>query len=160
MKKNPPQQMQTPSPLRAMRTLASGVVAAAVLGFSAAGAWAADVAVTAELKGASEVPANNSPGTGKLAGTLNPDTRVLKWTITYDKLTGPVSAGHFHGPAPVGQNAPPAVNFAGKLASPIEGQAELTPEQLKDLQAGKWYVNLHTAANPGGEVRGQAVVGK
>jgi hypothetical protein len=40
-------------------------------------------------------------------------------------------------------------------ASPIEGQATLTPAQAADLVAGKWYANIHTAANPGGEIRGQ-----
>ena len=40
-------------------------------------------------------------------------------------------------------------------ASPIKGEATLTPEQATDLQAGKWYFNIHTAANKGGEIRGQ-----
>ena len=41
------------------------------------------------------------------------------------------------------------------MNSPITGTATLTPAQAADLAAGKWYVNLHTAANPGGEIRGQ-----
>jgi hypothetical protein len=39
--------------------------------------------------------------------------------------------------------------------SPIDGTATLTPEQAKELVDGKWYFNLHTSANPGGEIRGQ-----
>jgi len=39
--------------------------------------------------------------------------------------------------------------------SPASGKATLTAPQIADLEAGKWYVNVHTAANPGGEIRGQ-----
>ena len=45
--------------------------------------------------------------------------------------------------------------FAGPLASPIIGSATLTPAQVDQLKQGLWYINLHTAANPGGELRGQ-----
>jgi hypothetical protein len=70
-------------------------------------------------------------------------------------MTGPVTAGHFHGPAPAGSNAGVVVPFAGPLASPIIGSATLTPAQVDQLKSGLWYINLHTAANPGGEIRGQ-----
>ena len=40
-------------------------------------------------------------------------------------------------------------------ASPLSGTATLTDAQIADLNAGKWYVNVHTAANKGGEIRGQ-----
>ena len=78
--------------------------------------------------------------------------------MTYSGLTGPVTGGHFHGPALAGQNAGVVVPFAAGLVSPITGSATLTPTQVADLSAGKWYVNLHTAANPGGEIRGQVTV--
>ena len=61
----------------------------------------------------------------------------------------------FHGPAAAGAYAGVALGFTGSVESPIKGSATLTPAQASDLLAGKWYVNLHTAANPGGEVRGQ-----
>ena len=51
-------------------------------------------------------------------------------------------------------NAGVAVPFASAV-SPLEGKATLTPAQAADLLAGKWYANVHTAANPGGEIRGQ-----
>jgi hypothetical protein len=82
---------------------------------------------------------------------------MLSWTVNYSGLTGPAKAGHFHGPAPAGQNAGVALGFTGSVESPIKGSATLTAAQAADLLAGKWYVNLHTAANPGGEIRGQAV---
>ena len=65
-------------------------------------------------------------------------------------------AAHIHGPAEPGANAPPVVPFAN-AASPISGTATLTDAQAADLMAGKYYVNVHTAANRGGEIRGQIV---
>jgi hypothetical protein len=80
----------------------------------------------------------------------------LSWTIRFSDLSGPVTAAHFHGPAMPGENAPPVVPISGRnLASPIQGSAVLTPEQAADFLAGKWYLNLHTAAHPDGELRGQ-----
>ena len=48
--------------------------------------------------------------------------------------------------------------FSGSLDNPIMGSATLTPAQAADFMSGKWYVNLHTAANKGGEVRAQALL--
>jgi len=63
---------------------------------------------------------------------------------------------HFHGPAAPGANAPPVVPVpAANLANPMTGTATLDDGQIADLKAGKWYFNIHTAANPGGEIRGQ-----
>jgi hypothetical protein len=92
--------------------------------------------------------------------TYDPATRVVTWTITYAGLSGPVTMGHFHGSAVKGENAAPQVWLTTKGSpadNPIKGQATLTPEQAKDFLAGKWYVNLHTQAHPGGEIRGQVV---
>ena len=86
---------------------------------------------------------------------MNKDTHVLSWTVTYAGLSGPTTGGHFHGPAMAGQNAGVVVPLGGSLASPIKGMATLTAAQESDLMAGKWYLNLHTAAHPGGEIRGQ-----
>lgn len=115
------------------------------------------VALTATLSGANEVPANMSAGSGKADATLDKMTNVLTWTVSYAGLSGPVRAGHFHGPASAGANAGVALGFMGNLESPIKGSATLTAAQAAEVMAGKWYVNLHTAANPGGEVRGQVM---
>ena len=111
----------------------------------------------ATLSASAEVPANSSTGGGSMTGTLNDETKVLTWRVTYSGLSGPATAGHIHGPAMAGANAGVVVPFA-TTASPIEGSATLTAAQIADLRAGLWYVNLHTAANPGGEVRGQVLV--
>jgi hypothetical protein len=109
---------------------------------------------TNPLTGAQEVPPSGSAGSGTVVTSLDKSTRTLKWTVTYSGLTGPVSAGHFHGPAAAGSNAGVVLPFTS-TASPIQGEKVLTEQQMADLLAGKWYANLHTAANPGGEIRGQ-----
>ena len=109
----------------------------------------------ADLKGASEVPPNNSAGTGTVDANLDTNAKTLTWTITYSGLSGDATAAHFHGPADPGANAKPVVPIKGDLASPIRGDATLSDAQMKDLQDGKWYFNIHTAAHPDGEIRGQ-----
>lgn len=133
-----------------------------VLGLTVGGlqAFAATVALKADLKGASEVPAKEGAGTGTLTATLDTDTHQLKYHVAYRGLTGAVSAAHFHGPAAEGVNAKPQVPVKAPFDSPIDETATVTPEQEKDLLDGKWYFNLHTAANPGGEIRGQVVKGQ
>ena len=134
---------------------------ASVLGLLAFGMTQAASSVTAmaaSLAGASEVPAVTSNATGMVEASLAPDSNVLTWKITYSGLSGTATAAHFHGPAMAGQNASVVVPITGSLASPIAGSATLTPNQAAELTAGKWYVNLHTAANPNGEVLGQISV--
>jgi len=109
--------------------------------------------MTVSLSSRNEVPPNASGGSG--SAKVEIDGNVLKWSVSYEGMTGPVSAGHFHGPAAAGANAGVVVPFAGSMASPITGSATLTAAQLADVKAGLYYINLHTAANPGGEIRGQ-----
>jgi len=109
----------------------------------------------ATLNGQTEVPPKDSKGTGDALATLDTKTKVLTYTVTYSGLSGPATMGHFHGPAAAGANAGVVVPFKNPVDSPIVGTATLTDAQIADLMAGKWYVNVHTAANPGGEIRGQ-----
>jgi CHRD domain len=110
--------------------------------------------LTARLKGASEVPpvATDAKGTAEVTLTTG---NVINWKIIYEGLSGPAMGVHFHGPAASGDNAAVVVPMTGSLASPISGSATLTPGQTTDLIAGKWYVNVHSATNPNGEIRGQ-----
>ncbi len=109
----------------------------------------------AALSGAAEVPIVDTQAEGKLRATLNNERTVLKWKVDYSALSGPVTGAHFHGPAAVGVNAGVVIPLAGSMKSPMSGEVKLTPAQAADLQAEKWYVNLHTAAHPNGEIRGQ-----
>lgn len=111
----------------------------------------------AVLTGAAEVPPTPTAGAGTLDANLDRSTGLLRWKLTYSGLTGAATMAHFHGPALPGSNAGVVVPFAN-AASPSEGQATLTPAQVTDLTAGKWYVNVHTAAHPAGEIRGQMMV--
>jgi hypothetical protein len=109
----------------------------------------------ATLNGASEVPPTTSAGKGTADIDYDAASKKLTWKVTYSGLSGPATAAHFHGPAEAGKNAGVAVAIPGATASPAEGSATLTDAQAADLMAGKYYVNVHTAANPAGEIRGQ-----
>lgn len=109
----------------------------------------------ATLDGKSEVPPNASAGTGTADIDYDAATKKLSWKLTYSGLSGPATAAHFHGPAEAGKNAGVALAIPSATTSPVEGNATLTDAQAADLTAGKYYINVHTAANPGGEIRGQ-----
>ena len=142
------------------RSFRSTILASA-FAFVSLAATAETVHLKADLNASSETPATTSQGTGNLTATLDTDSHQLTYHVTYENLTGPATAAHFHGPAAVGAKAGPQVAVTMKpLSSPIEGKATLTPAQQSDLLDGKWYFNIHTAANPGGEVRGQVMKGE
>jgi len=121
-----------------------------------ASANAETIAMKADLKASNEVPPNDSKATGTAEARFDTATRMLTWTVTYSGLSGPAAGAHFHGPGEAGKNAGIVLPFQNP-ASPISGSATLSEAQAADLLAGKWYVNIHTAANPGGEIRGQMV---
>jgi CHRD domain len=128
--------------------------AAATMLLSVTTANAETIMLKADLKGSNEVPPNGSPASGTAEATFDTTSKQLTYTITYKDLTGPALGAHFHGPVEAGKNAGIVLPFK-TVQSPIQGSATLTDEQAADLLAGKWYANVHTAANPGGELRGQ-----
>jgi hypothetical protein len=109
-----------------------------------------------KMTGAQEVPPNDSKGTGTMDLAYDPATKQLTWSIKTDALSANAMAAHIHGPAAPGANAGVILNLAPNgMAEPVNGSATLTDDQAKDLLAGKYYVNVHTATHPGGEIRGQ-----
>jgi hypothetical protein len=132
-------------------------MAAALVFLTAGAANAASFNVTTTLKGADEVPPNTTAGSGTVSATLDTTAKSFSYSVRYTGLTGPATAAHFQGPSAPGVNAPPVITMTS-LTSPIRGTTTLTDAQIADLQAGKWYFNVHTAAHPGGEIRGQLKV--
>ena len=132
--------------------LAAVAAVAAIL--SAGAAQAEIIHFSATLTGADEVPANSSQGKGVLSAELETVQHVLAFRVSYTGLSGPPTMAHFHGPAAPGANGPPVI-VVSDPTSPIGGAAQVTDAQAADLLAGKWYFNVHTKENPGGEIRGQ-----
>jgi hypothetical protein len=132
---------------------------AAAIGFAGALAlatpsMAAMMNFKASLSGKSEVPPNTVAGSGEVTATYDTATKKLTWKGSYSGLTGPATAAHFHGPAAPGKNAGVMVPISPNGPS-FEGSATLNDAQAKALMAGDIYVNIHTAANKAGEIRGQ-----
>jgi hypothetical protein len=147
---------------RSVLGYAAGSAAGAVLLSSAQPSQAAPMKFKADMNAASEVPPTTSSGKGTLTASYDPATKMLTWEGSFSGLTGPATAAHFHGPAETGKNAGVAIWISEKgqpFTSPFKGSATLTDAQAGDLEKGMWYVNVHTDANKGGEIRGQVVKG-
>jgi hypothetical protein len=113
---------------------------------------------TVSLDGGQENPPVNSPGRGSCVLTLNTAETQITLSCTYSGLGSNASAAHIHTDGPVGVNGPVLFNLTG--ASGTSGTLNLaptavTPAQVADLRAKRWYVNIHTTNFPGGEIRGQ-----
>jgi len=138
------------------------------------------VTYKANLSGANERPnATTSTGTGTWIGTLNTQTNVLTYTLNYTGLSTNSTASHIHAQSDATTNANVVLNFqsfAGATTAFTPGSTSgsaagtinlsggtvtgftITGDSLKKaMDAGMAYVNVHTTANPGGEIRGQIV---
>jgi hypothetical protein len=125
-----------------------GIVAALAL---ASGVASADGKVT--LTGSEEVPAVTTSATG--TGTIAiKDDKSVTGSVTTKDVVG--VAAHIH-LAPVGKNGPPVITLTKKSDSEwsVPEGSKLTDEQYAAYKAGNLYVNVHSAANKGGEIRAQ-----
>ncbi len=107
----------------------------------------------ATLSGAQEVPVVTTTASGTATITLNAARTVISYVVRHTIPTA--TAGHIHIGAP-GTNGGVAVPFTS-VGAEITGMATVTPAQVASLESGEMYVNLHTTANPGGELRGQVL---
>ena len=117
------------------------------------------VNLQAELSGAREpsLVATGARATANLSLVGN----QLTFNLTYSGLSGPATAAHIHGPAGPTQNGSVLIDLTpfnggsfGTRGS-LSGTTTLTPAQLLAVVDGLTYINFHTAAYPGGEIRGQ-----
>jgi hypothetical protein len=143
---------------RKMGYLFSVCLAVAVGTFAAS----ADTYFTGNLTGGQEVPPTGSTATGFGRVTLNSAETQITASVYYSNLGTGVTAGHIHGPAAVGANAPILFNLnptaGGTSGSVVAATFAVSPTQVADLKAGLWYFNIHTTGFPGGEIRGQITV--
>lgn len=128
-------------------------IAAIALALVACGNLYAQQATSTSLKGSAEVPAVTTSATGTAEITVRPD-RMVSGTVRTSGMMP--TAAHIH-EAEAGRNGPPIITLSktgdGSFAVPPD--ARLTDKQYTSYQAGKLYINVHSATYPDGEIRGQ-----
>lgn len=150
-----------------MKRIVFGVCGAAIF---TAGLWAgigtaggegeqAAIGLVATLDGRQEVPKPagvRATAGGRFVATLvrTGTTGRLAWRLTFKGLTGSATAAHVH-LAKAGRPGPVAISLCGPCRSGVRGTARASAGVVTALLAGRAYVNVHTARNPGGEIRGQ-----
>jgi len=94
-------------------------------------------------------------GTGTGVGTMTLDTvtNLFSWNVSYSGLSSTITNAHFHGPALPSQNAGIQVGIG--VLNPAISSTVISSAQAADLLAGLWYINIHSTAFSGGEIRGQ-----
>ena len=107
------------------------------------------------LTGDQEVPPVATPGEVLGIVTIPPTLDRLEYYIVFDSLSGPATAAHFHEAGP-GVNGGVVLNLSDSITqNSIKGSSTFSVYAFNTLLAGGYYVNMHTVANPNGEIRGQ-----
>lgn len=132
---------------------AAGITTA--LMFAAPFAQAEMMKFTTILNGASGVPPAETTATGSAEVSVDTDAKKVTWTVKVDGLSGDATAAHIHGPASVTEKAAPVIDMSAGI---MQGSGDITDAQIAELKAGKYYLNVHTAKFPDGEIRGQLAV--
>ena len=109
-----------------------------------------------------EVPAptlNDSEPMGDATVVVDMSSGLVEISGSYQGMTSDVAAAHLHGPAPMGENAGVVfgLTVSGGTDGTFSGSDVLTNESLAWLLEGQTYINVHTANNGPGEIRGQVV---
>jgi hypothetical protein len=145
-----------------VRKVAALLAAGAVVALATAAlslAAARSTVWTAALSSGQEVPKQTVKDTaahGLFKGTLTGST--LKWKLTFAKLTGPATAAHIHMGA-MGKSGAVVVPLCGPCKSGMTGTSTISAALMKAFKKHLLYVNVHTAKNPAGEIRGQLASG-
>jgi hypothetical protein len=142
-------------PTKLIAVFAALAIACVALAGAAGAKSTAGTPVSAKLTVKAEVPApKGGKGTGSFTGTLNGSK--LTWKLTWGTLSGPANAAHIHlGKAGKAGNVVVPLCAGATCKSGVHGTVTLKAAVLKALKAGGTYVNIHTAKNPAGEIRGQ-----
>jgi hypothetical protein len=136
---------------------AIAVAALVAVGIATAGPAATPIKLHAQLNNAQEIPhVTAKGGTGSFAATLarSKTGGTLKWTLTFKKLTGPATQAHVH-MGVKGKSGNVLIPLCTPCKSPVKGTTKVTSAEVTAMLNGKTYVNVHTAKNPAGEIRGQ-----
>ena len=139
--------------LQRLRIATSLALATGLLALAGYTSMAMGDAMKITLAGSNEVPPVTTSATGSGTITIN-DDRSVSGSVTVTGMTP--TAAHIH-EAAMGVNGPVIVPMTktGDNTFTFPANAKLTDAQYASFKSGNLYVNVHTAANPGGEVRAQ-----
>ena len=151
-----PTDMRRPSLLVAAALAAVGLFAAG-MGLAASGS--SSTKLSARLVARSEVPRPKGASLAAGAFTATLSRSSLSWRLSFSRLTGRALAAHVHLGRP-GVAGPVAVPLCGPCLSGAHGTKRVTARVRSALLSGRAYVNVHTARNPAGEIRGQVTGGR
>jgi hypothetical protein len=119
---------------------------------------------TITMNGAQETPPVTTSATGTIEATYSKLSKTLSYKVTFSGLSGNATAAHIHGPGEVGIKADvlQTFTFPAKTSGTYSGTLFIDGVKIKEeeLIAGRYYINIHTAANPAGEIRGQLALAK
>lgn len=153
-----------------MRRAAIFLATAALL--AAPAAVFAQEPFVAQLTGDAETPPVETDGSGSASFTISDDESSIDFEVTFDGLSGPATMAHIHfgppddaGPVMIwltevgvteGSNTSPISGTATEAEfMAVDGGPQTFAEALQAIRDGDTYANVHTADNPGGEIRGQ-----
>ena len=120
-------------------------------------------ALRARLTPSQEVPrqtVKTPNASGAFAGTLRPAAKGyrLTWRLTFSRLSGRAASAYLHAGRP-GRHGAAFVFLCAPCTSGAHGSSFFSPSELLLARQGRLYVNVRTAKNPAGEIRGQITVG-
>ena len=140
-------------------SLVATAVALAVVGVALASSAKTVYTYRSVMAPGAEVPKPKAPATAKglftATVTENGSVRTIRWTLTFRALSGKAVAAHIHR-GKAGVSGGVLLALCGPCKSGQTGQAKISKNAADALERGLAYVNLHTARNAAGEVRGQA----
>jgi len=111
------------------------------------------------LTSSQEVPMNASTASGNVQVTLNRTTGAVTVTGSFSGLTSNATVAHIHGPAGLGETAPPLITLTVPTSpsGTVTGTGTMDNVQMNDMLGGMTYVNVHSTMYPDGEIRAQVV---